>query len=361
MSRIHRNRTPRMPHARYAARGMSLVELMIALLIGSLVLVSASAIFISNRQTYRATEGVGRVQENSRMAYEVMARDVREAGGNACGRNLLTVNVLNNPAALWWSNWNRGLFGYEDATVTPGLDFGTAVGTRLANTDAIDIMSVDSSSSVTVVNHNPTAAEFHVNANDPGVSKGDIAVVCDNRQMTLFQVTNVSNANGNIVHDSGGNATPGNCTKGLGYPRDCSSPQGTAYSYEPNPQDPTKAATLARLHAVRWYVGANANGGNSLYRVTLGSNGSGTATTTSQEIAEGVDNLQLQYLVGNADGTLPNGASYVSANAVTAANWSNVVAVRIVVTIASADRAGVGGARLQRDFSHVATLRNRLQ
>ena len=64
--------------ARNAVRGLTLVELMIAMMLGLLVVGSATAIFISNRQTYRATEGLGRVQENGRMAFELMARDLRD-------------------------------------------------------------------------------------------------------------------------------------------------------------------------------------------------------------------------------------------------------------------------------------------
>ena len=92
--------------ARAHARGLSLVELMIALMLGLLVLGSASAIFISNRQTYRATEGLGRVQENGRMAFEMMARDLREAGGHPCGNAdrgepMRMGNLLQNPATRW--------------------------------------------------------------------------------------------------------------------------------------------------------------------------------------------------------------------------------------------------------------------
>ena len=66
------------PAPRAAVRGLSLIELMIAMMLGLLVVASASAIFLSNRQTYRATEGLGRVQESGRMAFELMARDLRE-------------------------------------------------------------------------------------------------------------------------------------------------------------------------------------------------------------------------------------------------------------------------------------------
>ncbi len=352
MSRTTSHRRQRTSRAGFRAatsvRGFSLVELMIALMLGLLVVVSAGAIFISNRQTYRATEGLGRVQENSRMAYELMARDIREAGGNPCGKNLLFVNVLN-PTADWWANWNRGITGYEGSVASPGTAFGTGVGNRIAGTDAVDVMSGDNSSGVTVVNHNPSAAQFQLNTANHVLDDSDIAIVCDNRQMTLFQVTNAQpGTNEVIVHNTGNTATPGNCTKGLGYPppKSCPDALGTPYTYGSN-------ATIARLHAVRWYIGRNRNGTNSLFRVSLGNNGAGGAVTTNQEIAEGVENMQLQYLLSGA-------GAYVDASLVPPARWAEVTAVRIALNIASTDRAGVGNARLQRTIAHTATLRNRL-
>ena len=53
------------------ARGFSLIELMIALLIGLLVVSAAGSLFISNKRTYNATETLGRIQENGRVAFEL--------------------------------------------------------------------------------------------------------------------------------------------------------------------------------------------------------------------------------------------------------------------------------------------------
>ena len=92
---------------RRAAQGLSLIELMIAMLLGLLVAGAAVTIFMSNRQTYQATDNLGRIQENLRTSFELMARDVREAGGNPCANDLPIANVLNNPAGEWWSNRQR--------------------------------------------------------------------------------------------------------------------------------------------------------------------------------------------------------------------------------------------------------------
>ncbi len=337
----HRGR----PAPRHAAHGLTLVELMISLMLGLLVVGSASAIFISNRQTYRATEGLGRVQENGRMAFELMSRDLREAGGNPCGNAdrkepLKLVNVLN-PTTNWWANWSNGIIGYE-AVMT------TAPANRIAGTDAVALMSGDNSSGVTVVSHNPTSAQFQLNTTSHSLNDGDIGIVCDWRQASLFQVTGAQpGINTTVVHNGGNTFSPGNCSKGLGYanPPKCT-PNGTPYQYGAN-------SMVVRLHAVRWFVGSTPDGGRSLFRSTLVNQG-GVLQARDQEIAQGVNGMQLQYL-------LEGGAGYVDATAVPADRWRNVTAVRVNLDMLSADRAGVGGAQLARRIAHTVTLRNRME
>ncbi len=333
------------PAARDAVRGMTLVELMISMMLGLLVVGSASAIFISNRQTYRATEGLGRVQENGRMAFELMSRDLREAGGNPCGNAdrkepLKLVNVLS-ATSNWWANWNDGIIGYEAAMTT-------APANRIAGTDAVALMSGDNSSGVSVTSHNPTSAQFELNTTTHNLNDGDIAIACDWRQASMFQITGAQpGINTTIVHNPAGGFTPGNCSKGLGYanPPKCTA-NGTPYEYGAN-------SMIVRLHAVRWFVGSTPGGGRSLFRSTLVNQG-GVLLARDQEIAQGVDNMQLQYLLEGA-------AAYVDATAVPANRWREVTAVRVALDMLSDDRAGVGGAQLARRVAHTVSLRNRMQ
>jgi type IV pilus assembly protein PilW len=331
--------------------GLTLVELMIALALGLLVVGSASAIFISNQQTYRATEGLGRVQENSRLAFELMARDLREAGGSPCGNAdrkepLRLVNVLNNPTSLWWTNWTNGIVGYEGA-ITLG-----SPANRVAGTDAVDLMAGDSSSAVTIANHVTGTQRFTANAATNGFRTGDLAIACDWNQASLFQVSSAVGAA--IRHQALG--TPGNCSAGLGYANPALVCTGAPRikRFGPNPSDTLASATLIRMQPVRWYVGTTAGGGRSLFRSAV-VNEAGVLAVREQEIAEGVNDMQLQYL-------LDGGVGYVDATAVTAANrWNDVTAVRATLAILSADGAGVGGAQLQRRITHTATLRNRME
>lgn len=319
----------------HRAAGFSLVELMIALLIGLIVVGGAVSLFITNRQTSRTTENLSRMQENARVAFEMMSRDIREAAGTPCAKNIPVANVVNNSTAPanWWANWGDGILGYDDNQPFPNAPFGSGDAQRVAGTDAIEIKSGSATPGVTVVAHNPSSAEFHLNTNQHHFEDGDVVMVCDYVQAAITQITNSSSSNSNVVHNPGNTVSPGNCTKGLGYPPLCSSTNGTPYTYKPN-------SLVVKLSAARWYVGNNDRNGRSLYRADR--NG-------GQEVADGISNLQLRYLAG--DQYLPASSPLVA--------WKDVTAVEVALDVVSGERVGSDGQPLTRRLTHVVALRNR--
>jgi len=327
------------------AAGFTLIELMIALMLGMIITGAALTVFVTNRQTYRSTESLDRIQENARTAFELMARDLREGAGNTCGK-LPVSNVLNNPAANWYTDWTTGMQGYDNATATPGLAFGTGATSRMNGTDAIDLRSATGGDVSIVPDFSATP---NIKVRDAsGFSVGDIVEVCDPSHASVFQVTGIQSGNF-IVHATGTTPVPGN-SAGLAYTYSCRLGNFTA----PGTCDSgTWPATLARVQAVRWYVGNNDHGTRSLFRTSLVNNG-GNAGTRIDEIAEGVQDLQLQFLLDGA-------ASYVDPGAITAADWqgNKLTAVRIALAVADSDRTGTDGNPLTRNIEHTVTFRNR--
>jgi type IV pilus assembly protein PilW len=314
--------------------GLGLVELMVSLTLGLLVVGAAIGVFVSNSQTYRATEDLGRVQESARVAYELMARDIREAAGNPCGRHLPVANVLQNAATNWFSNWTDGVLGVEGAF---------AIGqpaNRVAGTDAIEL-KMGSGMGLTVETHNTTSANFKINRPNHGLQPDDVILVCDNRQGAITQVTNANQSNATIVHNTG-TGTIGNCTKSLGVPVVCGCTAAACNDHQFGAN-----SMIVRLQAVRWYVGTNANGGQSLYRSVL-RNG---AVGAPEEVVAGVDDMEITYL-------LPGSATYVDATAV-GARWGEVLAARVEIQLEGDVRVGPNGEVIQRQLEHVVTLRNR--
>jgi type IV pilus assembly protein PilW len=339
--------TRKLPTSHQYLRGFGIIELMVAMALGLFLVGGAISIFLANQQAYRTTEQLARMQENGRTSVELMSRRLREAGGSPCGRGVPTANTINNAGTYWWSNWETGLQGYDNAVAANGVDFGTTAARRIEGTDAVFLTFADASTGAVIEDHVPTAAQFQLNTNDHGLDDGEIALVCNYRQAAILQVTNINSSNSTVVHNTG-TGTPGNCSKGLGFPTDCTSVNGNEYTFD--------NGFLVRLVSEIWYVGANGRGGGrSLYRSRL-VNVAGTPTTQAEEIAEGVTDLQMTYLQADAAGVLPT--DYVDAATIT--DWAEVSAMRVTLTLQSLQSVGTDGAPLQRQMTYVVTLRNRL-
>ena len=319
-------------------RGVSLIEVMVALGLGLVVVLAASMVFIGSRQANRTTEGLSRAQETARSAFELMGRELREAGGNPCDTTLLVANVLNNAQRVppdWWVDWTRPLQGFDGAAAFAGAGFGAAVGQRVAGTDAVMGKFVADLNDLTVPAHDTAAARLTVNNNPHRARVGDLLLVCNYGQGALLRASAVG---ASTIDHAESAAADGNCSRGLGVPTLCTA-AGKTYLFNPG-------AKVGRLVAAGWYIGNNGRadtGGRSLFRVTR--NG-------PEEIAEGIADMQIQYLGLGA-------AAYVDADAVV--DWGSVVGMRVALTLRSA-QTGVStaaGSRLERPMSFTLYLRNR--
>ncbi|HEY0686735.1 MAG TPA: prepilin-type N-terminal cleavage/methylation domain-containing protein [Steroidobacter sp.] len=322
-------------------RGFTLIELMISMLLGVVVIGGALGVILANRQSYRINEGLSQVQESARTAFELLARDVRQAGVTGCNNDGRVANVLNDEGE-WWQSW-FGLQGYDGAQADGAVDFGTASpDNRVPGTDSILLQGIEGMGH-SIVQHELTAASFRIGAPTSEIEEADILMVCDFDHAAIFQATNYSSANVTF-EDTGDTVSPGNCSHGLGYPTVCGNP-GNSYVYGSNSQ-------LARVAAVDWYIGDNgrpAEGGRSLYRLRLGA-------TAPEEIVAGVTDMQLRY---RADVS----GEFRAAGDVR--DWAAVSAVTITLTLRSADPRIVTGptdnsGRLERQFTNIVTLRNRV-
>jgi type IV pilus assembly protein PilW len=77
-----------------SSRGLSLVELMVALALGMVISIGIFEIFRSTRVTYQLDEGLARAQENGRFAMEFLSQDIRHAGHLGCRRNAKIFSTL---------------------------------------------------------------------------------------------------------------------------------------------------------------------------------------------------------------------------------------------------------------------------
>ena len=74
--------------SRYCQRGVSLIELMVAMTIGAVLIFGATQVYVNSRNAYGANEGVSRLQETARYAVSVIEPDVRMSTSGDCSRAL---------------------------------------------------------------------------------------------------------------------------------------------------------------------------------------------------------------------------------------------------------------------------------
>ncbi|WP_291014431.1 prepilin-type N-terminal cleavage/methylation domain-containing protein [Hydrogenophaga sp.] len=320
--------------------GFSLVELMVALVLGLIVIGGVISIFLTNQQAFRTTESLSRLQENARISFELMAREIRQAGGNPCGTRFVS-NVLN--ANDWSTDWDAGtIIGFESGTDATFRPTGTAVAQRVGGTDAIQVMGSAVGFSAGIAAHDAAAAQITLTASNASLA-GATVMLCDNTSAAIAQVSSVAGTN-TIAFD-----TTANCTTSFGFPPNCATPLTKTFS---------PGGYVSPLSTSFWYVGNNSRGGRSLYRESRGAG--------PEEIAEGVVDMQIQYLRGTSTGpgvfTPENDwVDATPADDWTAAAVAQVVALRFTLTLETLNRVGTDQQPIQRDLIYVVNLRNRLE
>ena len=329
------------------ARGHTLVEMMIALVLGLVLVGGVFVVFMGSRVSFRTSDNLSQMQDAARIAFAIMGREIREASGTGCGnggradngiarRNESVLNAAQSATPAWWSQLGAGIQGFEPSQTSPAVAIGTAQGQRRSDTDALQLAGAYGAG-FSVEQHDGTTNQFRLNTNASGLTANDVLVACDYRQSTVF---NASTVTGNTVSYAPGTAPRGNCGTALAYEVGSACPTGS-YQFDP------LVSRLTRFGASAWYIGNGSSGRPALYRVFLDGG--------PEEIAQGVTDMQITYL---SDGA----TSYVDATAVT--DWASVSSVRVTLTFESAE-AGVstdttGERRLATTTTSTIALRNRM-
>ena len=411
-SRMQANQTLRVA----ASAGFGLIELMIGLVIGSVLLLGLSQVFSTSRNTYQASEGLARAQENSRFAMDFLQRDVRMAGHMGCVNDI--AHFLATPPELFshfltqadrttsvgapvWANapfaeqFNVAIEGYEATGTAPGNTLNLSGYTDPLGSGAMGAAS-DWSPSL------PAAlSSAIVGTGTNKVVKGSDIIVLRFFGSTSAPVTNINLATGaitvpvaptNFASLIKANSLYGiaDCTKASVFQASTAPNAGGTFTTTATPLNLSgflggenyvaKELHLYTAQTYVYYIGMGAGGGPSLYRLNF-SSGAGVP----EELVEGIENMQLLYgrdtNAGNPDGAID---IYQTASVINAiggdltAVWRRVGAVRVGFLSRSVDRAATNAAvvspsvlnvsitpptndsRVRQVYTSTIALRNRL-
>ncbi len=115
-------------------RGFTLIEVMVAIVISAIATIGAYDIFISQQRTYSAQEQVAAMQQNVRVAMDLMMREIRMAGYDQ-----LTTGFDEIITAIQTSVQIRADLNEDGDTADQHEDITfTLVNNMIARTDAVD-------------------------------------------------------------------------------------------------------------------------------------------------------------------------------------------------------------------------------
>jgi len=368
---------------RRAQHGLTLIELMVSIAIGLVVVGAVSYTYLGAKGAYRGNESVARIQEAGRFALDAITRDIRRAGALGCGSLVSITNQqivpsvfvpkgpIGDPTQVTVdaSGIPIPVYGFSPAAYTPlptaqpGGWLPPAAGARpLAGAapywggDILQLqiasgMPARMSAGVDTVNGTVTIADNTLpNSSAANFNVGDYALLADCTSATVFQVT--------------GTTAMGSPPVLLSYATGSGQPPGSI--------SVNSFPTVQHYDQVTYYVGKMPNGRPALYRYSMSANGGNGAV---EEVVDNVEDLDIQYGVG-VSGSMATGA-FNPASALAAADWPNVISVRVSV-VAAGDQLGTatgsqtftfhGAAawaapdtRLRQVYSATAALRDRLK
>lgn len=259
-------------------RGLSMIELMVALVLGLLVVLAVLQIFLSATKTYKMTEEMGRIQENGRFAIEYLKRDIRQAGFFGCIKNMADSSVrnhLNEGSGGVEFDFTGGVSGAEASLITTASDgYPSNVTPELLADSILFTGGGDAGTSpIKIIREGaPNSSEQTRITPDSGIEQWDIVMITDCKTAEILQVTNINTSNSDfdgIVHQSG-----------TGDPGNANVPMTKDYH----------GASISSLFSIAntWYeIRKNVAGEPALYR-------------NDDELVEGVESMQLLYGVASA-------------------------------------------------------------
>lgn len=176
----HERRSPQ------AQSGFSLVELMIALLLGLLLMSGIIAVYLESKKSFVQDEAISRVQENGRFALRLLTREIAMGGfyAGVTDPMAVTAPVGADACETWLLDPDQVIETYDNADGGEDAAFGTCALAAVAGTD---VLAVRRASDKPVVQHGDwqtgfaafTDAQYYLHTESAGLGLAEIKLGSD--------------------------------------------------------------------------------------------------------------------------------------------------------------------------------------
>lgn len=325
-------------HIKHQQQGLTLIELLIAMVIGVFLIGGLSQVFMSVKRSNTLLIAETELQENARFAISVMTNIIQKAGNMGCkapsDTNLTSLLNFSEGTFRPWiaiEGWEAKDTRYGEAYIpvvsdltltTPNNHWtGTsdaALDDGISSVKNSDILKVWHTSDESVALDTVTADE--ITFADIDLEAGDVVVLNDCKTITLAQVCKCDNDDSPACSGQDGRAVIS--------PAACSNPGNNTF----NPNDINQqTASIQLLKESVFFIGKRDQSQSALSSLFIHKLGQDGKLGASEEILQGIESMQVQYGEDTNNDRGPN--FYVSADQI--GDWSNVVSVRISLLLRS--------------------------
>lgn len=327
-------------------KGLSLVEMMIAMSLGAVVTVGVIQLFTANSETYNLMQGQSRMQESARFSMDFLGRAILQAGYKGCfseNEDVYTTIQFRDDIPYEYQMF-RGIQAFDwgigdwNPVLTPlASAYDASTGTVVVGGNAITIANVVQGTDVLTIryasqNEAPLFSDV-VTDEDVVVTipagglefiEDEMVLIHDCEKSTIFRITDLTTAGteATLFHDTFDPPPLHNSVQRLA---------DTAFEWE-------KQAAVSAIRTSTFFIAPGAGVNNvgdtplSLWRRF--------GTDAPVELVEGVEDLQVLFGTDTDNDGTPN--QYLTANLVT--DFTEVQTVRVSITVNSVDEVGATSA-----------------
>lgn len=295
-------------HLSLSVAGYTLVEMLIAMVIGLFLLAGAFQITQANKRNNVLQKNIQQVQKDGRFGVDHLTYAIKTAGYSGFYESLFNgvENLINTPTNIKW-DVSIPVSGYDNVATD---DIIARITNFTPNTDVLLLKGMSSNSASVLNNVDSSNIVVDVPSN---FTAGDIVLVSDADQASLLQVSSISRAvTGDTLTLASGAGTPGN--SGL-----------LNYSFNADSE-------ISKYEVQMFYIKNGRNGLPALFKTML-INKAGTVSLQENELVSGIKDMQISYGIDNNNDQILD--AYNDASAIT--NWNQVLSIKLVLLASSND------------------------
>jgi type IV pilus assembly protein PilW len=320
-------------------KGISMVEILVALVISLFLLGGIVQVYLGNKTTFKFTNALAEIQENGRFALDWMSQDLRMSNEWSCVKfnPADTDNINNTLSAATVTNYDSNFHDFVGEEAIEGTN-----NTGLNGSDTVTIRGGKPGQANVKSPFVPAGTASLNVTTGSRIGQGDFVLVtrCGTNDLLIaaeadiLRVTNSTSVAANTLLTFAGSKS----------------------------QQFENDASVIELQTVTYNIANGASGEPSLFRTEFG---------TAVELVEGIEDMQILYGVDSDNDESAN--QYLSSNNV--ADFDDVVSIRLMLLVHSIDdfvaeapqTYSFNGAqttpadrRLRQVFTATVALRNRI-